>query len=95
MVILLVISLAIIAYFIPQNHRPKAKRESKNKERNKSTDTYEIPTTNDDNGEQLGNEQSTYAALKRPGERDNDNDHVYTHLTNAQKVYVNQEESRF
>ena len=95
LVILLVISLAIIAYFISQNHRPKEKRQSKNKERNKSTDKYEIPATNDGNGEQVENEQSMYTTLKRPGERDDDNDHVYTHLINAQKVYMNQEENRF
>ena len=91
--ILLVISFAITAHYVYQN-RQRANVESKNKERNNSKDDYKISATHDGNNEEMENEQSTYTALKRPGERDDD-DHVYTHLINAQKVYVSQEESRF
>ena len=93
--ILLVISFAITAHYIYQN-RQRANVESKNKERHNLKYNYEISATHDHDGncEVVENEQSTYTALKRPGERDDD-DHIYTHLTDAQKDYVNQEESRF
>ena len=97
MAVLLVISLAINAYFICQNPRRKSLKknsEKKSKEGTDSKDDHEIPAEDEGNFEEVENEQSTYTALKKPGERDDD-DHVYTHLVDTQKIYVNQEESRF
>ena len=93
--ILLVISLAVIAYFIYENRRFKSSKtnpENKNKERNDSKDDYEIPATHDENYEQVENEQPTYTALKKPGERD-DYNHVYCHLNEVQKDNARQEET--
>ena len=94
--ILLVILLAIIAYFMNENRRLKSLKKNpenkKNKERNDSKDDYVIPATHDENYEQAENEQSTYTALKKPGERDDDN-HVYCHLNEIQKDNARQEET--
>ena len=97
MAVLLVISMAITGYFICQNRRLKSLKKNPgkiSKEGNNSIDEHVIPAKDEGNFEEVGNEQSTYAALKKPGERDDD-DHVYTHLVDAQKIYVNREESRF
>ena len=93
--ILLVISLAITAYFIYENRRSKSLKENpenKNKEKNYSKDIYENSVKNDENYEQV--EQSTYTALKKPGERNDDN-HVYCHLNEVQKDKANQKETGF
>ena len=92
MAVLLVISMAITGYFICQNRRRKSLKnnsENKSKEGNDSKDDHEIPAEDEGNFEEVDNERSTYAALKKPGERDGDNDHVYTHLVDTQKIYVN------
>ena len=97
MAVLLVISMAITGYFICQNRRLKSLEknlEKMSKEGNVSIDDHVIPAKDEGDFEEVENEQSTYAALKKPGERDDD-DHVYTHLVDTQKIYVNQEESRF
>jgi hypothetical protein len=100
--ILLVISVVInIAYFIYQNRRlksSKAKPQSKSKDRNNSKDIYENPDNieNDANYEQVENEQSTYTALKRTGNsKDENDDHLYSHLNEVHKDYVNQKETGF
>ncbi len=98
MAILLVISLVslvIIAYFVYQtrikSQSTEAKRETTNGE-SKSRHIYDIPETNN---EQANNEQSTYAALKRPGPGEVDDGHVYGHLNQVpQNVYENQGETR-
>ena len=94
--ILLVISLAITAYLIYKIYRLKSSKKNpenkKNKERNDSKDDYVIPATQYENYEQVENEQSTYTALKKPGERDDDN-HVYFHLNEVQKNNARQEET--
>ena len=94
--ILFAISLAITAYSIFQVCRlksPRTNAANKSKERNDSKDDYVIPATNEKNHEQVENEQSTYTALKNPGERDDDDDHVYSHLTEVDNDYVNQKET--
>ena len=97
MAVLLVISMAITGYFICQNRRLKSLKENperKSKEGNDSKDDYVIPAKDEGHYEEVDNERSTYAALKKPGERD-DNDHVYTHLVHTKKICANQEESGF
>ena len=97
MAVLLVISMAITGYFICQNRRLKSLKENperKSKEGNDSKDDYVIPAKDEGHYEEVDNERSTYTALKKPGERD-DNDRVYSHLVHTQKIFVNQEESRF
>ena len=97
MAVLLLISMAITGYFICQNRRLKSLKktpERKSKEGNDSKDDYVIPAKDEGHYEEVDNERLTYAALKKPGERD-DNDHVYTHLVHTKKVHVNQEESGF
>ena len=95
--ILLVISFAIIAYLIYQNRRlksSKANPENKSKDRNNSKDIYENPDNDDANYEQVENEQSTYTALKRPDPGEEENDvHLYAHLHEGHKDYVNQKET--
>ena len=96
MAVLLVISLAIIAYFVRQNRRQKSlekNQENDSKEGYYSENDHEIPVEDEGNYEEVENEQSTYTALKKPGERDDD-DHVYSNLNEVNKNYVNQEESR-
>ena len=91
--ILLTVALVIIAYFVYQNRRLKslkANPEKKSKERNDSKDINENSDKDDENYEQV--EQSTYTALKKPGERDDDN-HVYCHLNQVQKNNANQKET--
>ena len=93
--ILVAILLAIVAYLICKIHRFKSLKgnlANKSKEGNDLKHVYEIPVTNDQNYEQVGNEQSTYTALKKRGERDDD-DHVYSHLNEVDKGYANQEET--
>ena len=99
--ILLVISFAIIAYLIYQNRRLKSSKsnpENKSKDRNNSKDIYENPDKiqDDANYEEVENEQSTYTALKRPGPGEEENDdHLYAHLNDGHKDYVNQKETGF
>ena len=98
MAVLLIISMAITGYFICQNRRRKSLKKNSekiSKKGNNSIDEHVIPAEDEGNFEEVENEQSTYTALKKPGERDDDDDHVYTHLLDTQKIYVNQEESRF
>jgi uncharacterized membrane protein YgaE (UPF0421/DUF939 family) len=95
--ILLVISFVIIAYFIYQNRRFKSSAsnpENKSKDRNNSKDICENPDKiqDDANYEQVENEESTYTALKRTGKDEND-DHLYSHLNEVHKDYVNQKET--
>ena len=91
-VALLVISFIIIAYFIYKRRRPKntkANAENKSKERDQSKDIYENNENVDENYVvHVEIEQFTYAALKRPGEREND-DHVYCHLNKVHQDKVN------
>ena len=95
MAVLLVISLAIIAYFVCQNRRLKLLKENQENKSNEgySEDDHEIPVEDEGNYEDVESEQSTYTALKKPGERDDD-DHVYSNLNEVEKDYVNLEESR-
>ena len=93
--ILLAISLAIAAYSIFQVCRLKSSRTNpanKSKESDGLKHVYAIPATNDQNYEEVENEQSTYTALKKPGEKDDD-DHVYSHLNEVDKGYANQKET--
>ena len=94
LVILLVISLGIIAYFVYQTRlkspSTEAKQETTNDENNPGH-IYDAPVTNN---EQANNEQSTYAALKRPGPGEEGDGHVYAHLNQVlQNVYENQGET--
>ena len=62
------------------------------KTKDSSKDIYENPDKNDvGNYEQVENEQSTYTALKR-SENDQDN-HVYSHLNEVPTNYENQVET--
>ena len=95
--IFVIILLVILAYFIYQIRRlklSKANPENKSKDRNNSKDIYENPDKikDDANYEQVENEQSTYTALKRTGKDEND-DHLYSHLNEVQKDYVKQKET--
>ena len=94
LVLLLVISLVIIAYFVYQTRLKSpstgGKQETTNDESN-SRHIYDTPVTNN---EQANNEQSTYAALKRPDPGEVDDGHVYAHLNQVlQNVYQNQGET--
>ena len=99
--ILLVISFAIIAYLIYQNRRRKSSKanpENKSKDRNNSKDIYENPDKiqDDANYEEVENEESTYTALKRPGPgKEENDDHLYAHLNDGHKDYVNKKETGF
>ena len=98
--VLLVISFVILTYFIYQNHQrqiiksSKANPEKKSRDRNNSKDIYENPDKiqDDANYEQVENEQSTYKGLEKTGEEEND-DHLYSHLNEVHKDYVNQKET--
>ena len=96
MVILLIISFLIIAYFVYQVRRLKmfiANPESKSKIKDNSNNIYENPGNVDGNYVvQEENEQSTYTALKRPGKDEND-DHVYCGLNEVHKDNLNQKET--
>ena len=104
LIILVIILLVILAYFIYQNRRlksSKANPESKSKDRNNSKEIDENPDNDDANYEdanyeQVENEESTYTALKRPGPGEEENDvHLYAHLNEVHKDYVNQAETGF
>jgi uncharacterized membrane protein len=93
--IVVLILLVILAYFIYQNRRLKSSKsnpEDKSKDRNNSKDIYENPDKiqDDANYEQVENEQSTYKGLEKTGEND---DHLYSHLNEVHKDYVNQKET--
>ena len=93
---MLAIALSIIAYFIYQTRRPKLIKEDsekKSKKRNDSKDIYENPQKDEGNYEPVENEQPTYTALKKPGERNDDDYHVYCHLDEVQKDNPNQRET--
>ena len=93
--IMLAITLVSNAYFIYQNRRLKslkATSENNSNERNDSKDIYENPVKDEENYEKVENEQSSYTALKKPGERDDD-DHLYCHLDEVQKENPNQRET--
>ena len=90
--ILVVILMAILSYLIYKIHQLKSLQASKSKESNDSKHDYEIPVTNGQNYKQVEYEQSKYTALKKPGERDDD-DHVYSHLNEVDKGYVNQKKT--
>ena len=93
--ILVPVLLAIVTYLICKIHQFKTLKgnlANKSKEGNDLKHVYEIPATSDQNYEQVGNEQSTYTALKKPGERDDD-DHVYSHLNEVNKECMNQKET--
>ena len=92
---MLVMALVSNAYFIYQNRRLKSLKETSennSNERNDSKDMYENPVKDEENYEKVENEQSSYTALKKPGERDDD-DHVYCHLDEVQKDNPNQQET--
>ena len=92
---MLAITLVSNAYFIYQNRRLKslkATSENNSNKRNNSKDIYENPVKDEENYEKVENEQSSYTALKKPGERDDD-DHVYCHLDEVQKDNPNQRET--
>ena len=85
----------MIAYFIFQNRRLKSLKEDsekKSKKRNDSKDIYENPLKDEGNYEPVEKEQSTYTALKKPGERDDD-DHVYCDLNEVHEDNPNQRET--
>ena len=93
---MLAITLVSNAYFIYQNRRLKslkATSENNSNKRNNSKDIYENPVKDEENYEKVENEQSSYTALKKPGERDDDDDHVYCHLDEVQKDNPNQRET--
>ena len=64
----------------------------KRKKRNDTKDIFENPAKHDANYEQVENQQSTYTALKKPGERDDDN-HIYCHLNEVQEDNANKKET--
>ncbi|CAB4027794.1 Receptor-type tyrosine- phosphatase delta [Paramuricea clavata] len=104
LIILVIILLVALAYFIYQIRRlksSKANLENKCKDRNNSKEIDEN-LDNDDanydhaNYEEVENEESTYTALKRPGPGEEENDvHLYAHLNEVHKDYVNQAETGF
>jgi FtsZ-interacting cell division protein ZipA len=94
--ILLIISFVIIAYLICQNRRLRSSKANKNKDRNNSEEIDENSDNNDANYEDMGNEEPTYTALKRPGPGEEENDgHLYAHLNEVHTDYVNQKETGF
>jgi Na+-transporting methylmalonyl-CoA/oxaloacetate decarboxylase gamma subunit len=99
LIILVIILLVILAYFIYQIRRlksSKANPENKSKDRNNSEEIDGNPDNDDANYEQVENEESTYTALKRPGPGEEENDgHLYAHLNEVHKDYVNQKETGF
>ena len=96
LIILLIVSCVTLAYFIHQNRRLKSQPSSddQSKGRNYSKDIYENPdkVKDDGNYEKMEEEQSTYTALKRPG-KEEDDDHLYSHLNEVHNNYMNQAET--
>ena len=90
--ILVAILIAIVVHLICKIYRLKSLLVNKSRQSNDLKHVYEILVTNDQNYEQVENEQSTYTALKKPGERDDD--HVYSHLNEVDKDYANQKKNR-
>ena len=92
LVILLVISCAVIAYFIYQTRVKSPNDEPKPETTNDQTNSrniYDMPLNNYEVSE---DDHSTYAALKRPAPGESSDDHVYGHLNQALKhVQGNQE----
>ena len=96
LVILLIISSIIIAYFVYQTRQLKtsvANTSKKNKERDNSNDIYDDVRNFDENYVLVEDEQLlTYTALKKSG-RDESDDHEYRHLNEVPHDYVNQKET--
>ena len=91
LVIFLIILIVILSYFLNINRRLKTLSINTNEEdilnRNISTDNRQCPENkDDDNCEEieLKEEQSNYASLKRPEERESD-DKLYAHLLKSNK----------
>ena len=97
MAILLVITFAvIIAYIVYQYRRnhstiTEVKEENRlnNELGNPRTHIYDNPDKN--RHEEEENEQSTYTALKKFGEREDN--HVYGHLNQVPHIYANSDET--
>ena len=96
LIILLIILCVTLAYFIHQNRGLKSQPSSddQSKDENYSKDIYENPdkVKDDGNYEQAKDKQLPYTALKKPGKEEND-DHLYSHLNRVQQEYVNQAET--
>ena len=97
--ILLVISLVFLVYFICQNCRQKPPNKQENLSHKHVTNNLKVSSDNpintgDGDYEQveLNDEQSTYTALKRSGDEEND-DKLYTHLITEPQGYLNEEET--
>ena len=96
-IILLIISLLVIAYFIYEIRRLKSSKENsenKSKGGNNFKEIYENPdkVKEDANYEQVEDEQSTYTALKRTG-KEEDDDHLYGHLHEVLHDNANEKET--
>ena len=99
LVILLIISFAIIVYLSYQNHLLKSSKqhnqtEQDNQSKVRTNSICENAGEDDGNYEEVENEESTYTALKRTGNEEND-DHEYTHLNEVPADYVNEKETGF
>jgi hypothetical protein len=86
LVILLVISCAVFAYFIYQTrvkstNTEEPKPETTNDQKD-SRHIYETPVNNYENVE---DDHSTYTDLKRPAPGEASDDHVYAHLNQTLK----------
>ena len=93
LVILLLISFFIIAYLIYKKRQVKSQNtEDKQETRNESNPRPNIYDSPVNNYEQTENDQPTYMALKKPGEREDDG-HVYGHLSQVPHIYANREET--
>ena len=97
--ILLVISLVFLVYFICQNRRQKPPYKQENLNHKHVTNNLKVSNDNsintgDGNYEQveLNDEQSTYTALKRSRDEEND-DKLYTHLIIEPQGYLNEEKT--
>ena len=93
-ILLIIFILFVIAYVVYRSYRVKSpetkvKREKKCKEKESIPDpnAYETPVSNSHIYESAENGQTTYTALKRPEERDDD--HVYARINKVQSQYVN------
>ena len=87
--------LIILAYSVYQIHLLKSFKEKpekkKGKKRNDSDDICE--NSDYEKYERVENEQAIYTSLKRSEERDDYDHHVYAHLTDIRKDFVDQWES--
>ena len=100
MVILLVISCAVIAYFIyetriksPNTQEPKPETSQTTNDQKDSRHLYDTPVNNYENVE---DDHSTYTALKRPAPGEASDDHLYASLNQTLKdLKRNQRETGF